>query len=78
MNPRALSAEVIDNYRLLITFTNQEQRIFDVSEYLDLPVFQALQHPAYFCCVRIERGILSWPNEADFCPDTVYLKSVAI
>lgn len=48
MNPRVIRAEVLNHHQLLVTFTNQEQQIFDVSEYLTPPVFQGLSNPNYF------------------------------
>ena len=78
MNPRVIYAEVLNQHQLLVTFTNQEQRIFDVSEYLTLPVFQVLTNPDYFKQVQVAHGTLSWFDEVDFCPDTVYLKSKPI
>jgi hypothetical protein len=78
MNPRVIYVEVLNQHQLLVTFTNQEQRIFDVSEYLTLPVFQVLANPAYFKQVEVAHGTVSWSDEVDFCPDTVYLKSKPI
>jgi hypothetical protein len=75
MNPRVICAEVLNHHQVLVTFTNQEQRIFDVSDYLTLPVFQVLTNPSYFEQVQVAYGTLSWFDEVDFCPDTVYLKS---
>lgn len=43
MNPRVAAVEVIDFHRLLVIFKNEEQRVFDVVPYLDLPVFQHLR-----------------------------------
>ena len=43
MNPRVIYAEVLNQKQLLITLTNQEQRIFDVSEYLELPIFLGIK-----------------------------------
>ena len=78
MNPRVIYAEVLNQHQLLVTFSNQEQRIFDVSEYLTLPVFQVLTNPDYFKQVQVAHGTVSWFDEVDFCPDTVYLKSKPI
>jgi hypothetical protein len=75
MNPRVTAVEVIDFHRLLVTFKNEEQRIFDVSEYLDLPVFQHLRDAPDFYNVRVEHGTITWANEIDLCPDTIYLES---
>ena len=78
MNPRVIAVEALNNYQLLVTFDNQEKRIFDVLEYLDFPVFQVLRNPSYFKAVRVEHGTVVWPNEVDFCADTVYLKSITM
>ena len=78
MNPRVIRAEVLNYHQLLVTFTNQEQRIFDVSEYLTLPVFQDLSNPNYFKQVQVKHGTVCWGDDVDFCPDTVYLKSKPI
>lgn len=78
MNPRVLAVQVLNFHRLLVTFKNQEQRIFDVSEYLDLPVFQHLRDAPDFYNVRIEHGTVVWANDIDLCPDTIYLKSIPV
>lgn len=78
MNPRAIAVKVIDDCQLLVTFNNQEQRIFDVTAYLDFPVFQILRDSSFFRKVHIAHGTLVWSDDVDFCPDTVYLKSVPV
>jgi hypothetical protein len=75
MNPRVAAVEVIDFHRLLVTFKNEEQRVFDVAPYLDLPVFQHLRNAPDFHNVRVEHGTVTWANEIDLCPDTIYLES---
>ena len=76
MNLRVIAVEALNNHQLIVTFDNQEKRIFDVLDYLDFPVFQVLRNPGYFKSVRVDHGTLVWSNEVDFCPDTVYLKSI--
>ena len=76
MNPRVAAVEVIDFHRLLVTFKNEEQRVFNVAPYLDLPVFQHLRNAPDFYNVHVEHGTIVWANEIDLCPDTIYLKSV--
>ncbi|GDX84764.1 molybdopterin-guanine dinucleotide biosynthesis protein MobA [Methylococcaceae bacterium] len=78
MNPRVAAVEVIDFHRLLVIFKNEEQRVFDVVPYLDLPVFQHLRDTPDFYNVRVEHGTVTWANEIDLCPDTIYLKSVPL
>jgi len=78
MNPRVVNVKPEKNYMLHLWFTNGEEGIFDVKPYLDYEVFQALRDEKMFRTVRPFIGTIQWENEADLCPDTVYLDSVKI
>jgi hypothetical protein len=78
MNPRVKDVKPDENYTLHVWFRNGEEGIFDVKPYLDYDMFKALKDTALFNLVRPAHGTVEWPNEADFCPDTVYLDSVKI
>jgi hypothetical protein len=75
MNPRVIAVHVLENYRLRITFTNGEMRIFDVTPYLAYPAFNRLRDKGYFTLAKVAHGTVCWSDEIDFCPDTIYLKS---
>lgn len=72
MNPRVQSVNPENEYKLRLTFTNGEVRIYDCSPLLDFGVFKELRDAAYFCQVRTALGTVVWPNEQDICPDTLY------
>ena len=72
MNPRVQSVNPEDEYKLRLTFTNGEVRIYDCSSLLDFGVFKELSEVAYFRQVRTTLGTVVWPNEQDICPDTLY------
>ena len=72
MNPRVQSVHPEDDYKLRLTFTNGEARIYDCSPLLDFGVFKELREVAYFRQVRTSLGTVVWPNEQDICPDTLY------
>ena len=78
MNPRVKNVVPEKNYLLHLWFTNGEEGVFDVKPYLDYEVFQALRDESMFRTVRPFIGTIQWANEADLCPDTVYLDSVKI
>jgi len=78
MSPEVKNVKPEKNYTLHIWFANGEEGIFDVKPYLDYEVFQALKDEEMFNTVRPFIGTIQWANEADFCPDTVYLESVKI
>jgi hypothetical protein len=67
------------NYMLLLTFENDEQRLFDMKPYLDIgPVFRALKDPLMFNSVRVYFDTVSWENDADLDPEILYPNSVSI
>jgi len=78
MNPRVKNVVPENNYMLHLWFTNGEEGVFDVKPYLEYDVFQALKDEKVFRTVRPFIGTIQWENEADLCPDTVYLDSVKI
>ena len=62
-----------DDYRLLLTFENDEQRIFDMKPYLDYgTVFKALRDPNMFNTVRVCFKTVAWANNADIDPEILY------
>ncbi len=65
----------LDDFGLLLTFSNGKQRVFSVKPYLDKGIFTELRNTVYFRSVRAESGFISWPHEQDFSPETLYLKS---
>ncbi len=75
MNPRPLAVRPLSNYELEIQFTNDEIRIFDMKPHLDFGFFSELKNLNYFSQAKVIDGTLSWPNEQDVCPDTLYLGS---
>jgi hypothetical protein len=76
MNPRVIEVTPLAAYRLKVRFTNGEQRIFDVSPYLKYPAFRRLSNTAYFALAHPDHGTVAWPDDIDFCPDTVYVESI--
>ena len=76
MNPRVKRVSVADAYQLLLTFTNNEQGIYDCSDLLEIGVFKELKNKHYFKQASIIDGTVVWPHEQDICPDTLYLNSL--
>ena len=74
--PRVAAVTALDEYRLDIVFTNGERRVFDASPLLTVPAFRPLQSKAFFQAVKVAYGTVSWANNIDYCPDTLYLESL--
>ena len=78
MNPEVLKVKPEDNYTLHLWFDNGEEGILDMKPYLERGIFRDLKDLSVFNSVRPFIGTIQWSNEADLCPDTVYLDSVKI
>ena len=75
MNPRVLTVEYKENYTLLIKFTNNELKQFDLKAFLHYPVYEELKDEKFCKKVTVVDGIIQWNNSIDLDPDLVYLQS---
>ena len=70
-----IDVKPIEDRKLILTFENNEKRVFDVTPYLDIGVFKELKDPAMFNSVRISFDSIEWANNADLDPELLYEKS---
>ena len=68
----------LEQYRLLITFDNKEQRIFDVAPYLSDSFYTPLRNMAIFNTVKINPLTVEWAGGIDMCPDELYFNSTPV
>jgi len=73
-----ITVKPLEQYRLLITFDNNEQRIFDVTPYLSDSFFAPLQNLAIFRSVKINPLTVEWIGGIDICPDELYYNSTPV
>lgn len=66
---RTASAVALPNYRILFAYADGEQRVFDMTPYLDKGIFRELQDPRVFGGVRPAFDTIEWPNGADVSPE---------
>jgi len=78
MNPEVVKVKPENEYNLHLWFTNGEEGILDMKPYLDKGIFRELKNIKMFNTVKPFLGTIQWANEADLCPDTVYLDSTKI
>jgi hypothetical protein len=62
------------DYKLELTFENNEIRIFDVKPYLDTGLFRTLKDENLFKMVRVSYDTIEWPNKVDLDPEVLYEK----
>lgn len=65
----------LKNYQLLLTFENNEKKIFDMKPYLDKGIFSELKDEKKFRSVRVSFDSIEWCNQADLDPEFLYDKS---
>ena len=65
----------LNEYKLLITFDNNEKRIFDVAPYLSDSFYAPLKSIHIFNTVKISPISLEWAGGIDLCPDELYFNS---
>lgn len=73
-----IRVEALAPYRLWLEFENREQRVFDLSPYLEIGVFRQLKDTRLFRAARVEGGTVVWPGDIDIAPETLYQELVQI
>jgi len=66
---------ILDDYKLQLTFNDGKSGVLDCKPFIDKGgVFSKLRDPEFFKSVQInkELGILTWDDEIDIAPETVY------
>jgi len=72
-----IDVKPLENYKLLLTFENNEKKIFDMKPYLDKGIFSELKDEKKFRSVRVSFDSIEWCNQADLDPEFLYDKSKA-
>ncbi|HVW70883.1 MAG TPA: DUF2442 domain-containing protein [Steroidobacteraceae bacterium] len=75
MNPVVCRVRPLNPHRLLLDFTNGEQKVFDLAPYLSQGVFRELRDLNRFAAARVVAGSVEWPGAIDLSYDTLYLGS---
>lgn len=68
--------KALEDYKLQLTFKNDETKIFDVSPYLDKGIFKTLKDINIFNSVRVAFDSIEWSNGVDMDPETLYEDSL--
>jgi len=76
MIPRVTAVVCQGDHHLLLTFSDGEERVFDVTPYLELGLFAELKDESLFAAARVEFHTVCWPNGLDLDPEILYEASV--
>jgi hypothetical protein len=70
--------KALSDYKLELTFENNEIKIFDVKPYLDTGLFSKLKDKNIFNTVKVSYDTIEWVNGIDLDPEVLYEKSELI
>jgi len=65
----------LENYKLLLVFENDETKIFDMNDYLELGLFRELKDLKIFNTVSVSFDTIMWENGVDLDPEILYQNS---
>ena len=68
----------LDDYRLALTFGDNERRIYDFKPNLSNKFYSPLADVKLFEKVSVADGEIEWVTGQDFCPHTLYEHSVPV
>jgi len=75
---KVLNARLIDQFKLMLDFSDHTHGVFDAGAYLATrsgPLLDKLREPAYFELFFIDAGALCWPNGLELSPARLHALS---
>ncbi len=76
--PKLQNVKPLENYKLLLSFENCEDKIFDVTPYIEGDWFGKLKDTQYFSTVRVSGKTVEWEGGQDIAPHELYELSVLV
>lgn len=70
-----IDVKALDDYKLLLKFENEEEKLFDVKPYLEIGKFKELKNIKLFKSVKMCFDSIEWENKLDLDPVLLYKKS---
>ena len=65
-------AEYLDNYRIKLTFNNNEIKTVDLQNELNGEVYIPLHQLDFFKKFKLKFNTIEWENGADYAPEYLY------
>ena len=72
------SVKPLPEYKLLLRFENNKDKMFDVTPYLEIGKFSELKDISLFNSVTICFDSIEWANHLDLDPEILYQKSKSV
>lgn len=75
MYPKLKKVNPIKPLTLQLEYENGEKRVIDMKQFCISDYFKQLEDWNYFCRVKVQGEVVTWPNDQDIAPETLYLES---
>lgn len=71
---KVIFVSTLCDYKLKVTFSTNEVKIFDFKPMLKYPAFTHLQDPVLFanCYIDKDFGVVCWDDNTDIAPEYLY------
>ena len=67
-----VSVDALDDYKLLVSFSDGAKKIYDVFPLINQGVFKALQDESFFRKAEVRYGTVAWGDKIDIAPEALY------
>ena len=74
--PDPIEVKPMEGYKLYIKFKNGEEKIFDMSKYINQKYYEKLKEYKYFEKVCVMKNTVVWENGEDISPENLYYESI--
>jgi len=74
--PRIKEVKVLNDYKLLLFYENNEQRVYDMKPNLQYEAFKKLKDYELFKKVHAAGETIEWETVEDVSPESLYLNSI--
>ena len=78
LQPELLSVSPKEGYKLLLSYENGENKIFDVSPYISGAWYGELKDLEAFKKVRVANHSVEWEGGQDIAPHELYNNSISV
>ena len=68
----------LPDYKLLLTFSNNEQRIYNAAHLLNYEIFAPLKPQNFFMLAKSNGSTVCWNDDLDIAPEELYMNSVPV
>jgi hypothetical protein len=78
MTPDVVKVQTFADFTLEAEFADGTVRRFDMTPLLGYPAFSALREGNLFLSAKVRNGSVTWTDEIDLSPDTLYLRGETV